>query len=325
MKSTTPPTMTSGESERDVAVDRILDTARAAWRAGIERDERTTRPWSELRLARATGPEARRRSTAGPFGRNDLAIAVGVAACTLGVLGSRHLRLEHEAAAIRPDLDSNAPVVIVASAGNAPAAEPGTEPAAVATSPSEATAAADPSAADPEALALAHARQAPSPRAHEPKPSPAEPVALPQLPPLPPPDAEIASTGPFRRVSVSEVETADPPAGKVHIEVRTVTPSKRPISPLPAEAQRAMRLATQELVRGEVERARERLRALARNEDSIVVYEAARALARSHRDPKEQLAVWDQALPRLRVEPYRALAAAERARIAAKVARNAGD
>lgn len=310
MKSTTTPTMTSGEREREVEIDRILGTARAAWRAGIERDERTTRHWSERRLARTTGPEGRRRSAAKGAERNGLAVAVCIGACALGALTVRRLRPVHEDAGIRPD-----PSAAVVVSAETPAVLPGTEPAAA--QPSAATPPAAPSVAEPEANApVALSWQEPS---SPPVPrSKSASTDLPPLPPLPPPAPEAAPLAKVRRVTVGAVD----PDGAVRIEVRSRKLAIPP-SPPPIEAHRALRAARQELGRGEVERARERLRALVGQGDPPLVFEAARALARTHRDPKEQLVVWDQALPRLVVEPYRSLAAAERARVIAR-ARDGG-
>jgi hypothetical protein len=273
----------------DDAVDGLLRPARAAWRAGVERDERDVRHASEQRLLRALRA---RDPRAGERGRGAWIAGACLAGCVIAGILLRPPTAREE---IRPD----APAVSAA-----PRPGPSTEPVAApaAEAPRGAPAEVDPVAAPAPV-------DAPAPKAARPAGPPAS--VLPPLPPLPPP-SPVTASDPWARPAGSGAHPGqgDPwgaPAGAKRRAFRV--------------DRDALDQAERELGGGEIANARARLHVIVHNGEPAVAVDAAAILARSYKDPHRELAVWEEVLRRQLPEPQRARAARERARLLVAIGR----
>jgi hypothetical protein len=141
----------------------------------------------------------------------------------------------------------------------------------------------------------------------------AEPVVAPVVAPV------LETAEPAASLEAPAVES--PP-----LKSAAPAPSASALPPLPhvwspserremtAKDRAELRAAVRDIARGDAVHGRQRLRALQRHAEPPIVYEAAKALARSYDEPTEEVAAWDASLPLIDPDTYRALAMRERDR-----------
>jgi hypothetical protein len=271
-------------------VDRILGTARSAWQANVDRDDRVTRRSSERRLADVMRVAAPARSR-----RDGLALSALAAACVclgLALLRPTSSALTPSPGDIHPEPTGAGPLAVVPLV-----AEP----------PSTGVDTAEASGSTAAAPAPTNPTPSPAPASTDKVPEP-RPTASAVLPPLPPPSSAVRTFdrgdpwGPPRKIGGARKDRADPWGALAR-------------APQAESDRSALQAAELELGRGELVAARDRLRGLVTRAEPAIAFAAASTLARSYSEPRQQLAVWEDALRRAPPGPHRARIEKERRRV----------